>query len=199
MLARASYGDNKSGFCDPLQRCKLDPTPKALNSPETGDRMAATESQFDLRVSIESKVSSPYRTLVKSNEWVRGIRPTISISIKNVSKRVFPGSTVSVSYAEKGTSRASVNEWSFAREPDIPELQPDEEFAIGEFRPLPMIEGLVELEIRVDNVDDQPVRLTGYRSPSGTDTIFKAWYYVCSRELLDIRRTLNTLSRRMRQ
>lgn len=121
--------------------------------------------RFDLHIELNYRLRTGYNKLLKPREWVRGMPVEIGAKVTNKSAQAFPGTTLGMSLVEHGQSMGvSSLSWSTTSKLQIPPLRPGDstilEHLIGF---VPLVEGLCEIRLNVEEPAKLEVWVTGWR------------------------------------
>lgn len=120
--------------------------------------------RYDLEIDFDYKLQTGYNKLLQPREWVRGMLVEVKIRVTNRSAKAFPGAKVTRTFIEHGQSIGpSPLRWGAVKETEIPKLEPSGSATLEPLTFSPLMEGLCEVKVDVEEPLDSEVWVTGWR------------------------------------
>ena len=153
-------------------------------------------TRYDLEIIIGYRLKKEYSKLLKSHEWVRGIRVDLNMEVTNNSKKAFPGTKVNSAIKEYGGAMGTgLLSWGPVEQILIPEMAAGESVTLPLMYFYPLVEGLCELSLDLLAPDNSEVWVTGWRQGKPQQKTISVYYTVVGWQELEIIKLLSKLQK----
>ena len=150
--------------------------------------------RYDLDIQLEHSPVKGYREVIKQREWIRGYPVEFVLHVTNGSPGEFPGAGVSANITEHGPyAGLQPLKWSIRTKVEIPRLEVGGVAQVGGFGFIPLVEGICEVTLILDEPKDSEVWITGWRQPEPRRKEIHALYMVVGWQELEMIRLLRKL------
>lgn len=96
----------------------------------------------------------------------------LTMKVANKSAIAFPGAKVNAAISEHGQSMGTgALEWAISKPLDIPHLEPEKSTNMGPFAIVPLLEGLCEVRVVLEEPPDTEIWITGRRQSARRRTV----------------------------
>lgn len=128
--------------------------------------------RYDLNIDISYSLRAGYKSLLKDAEWVRGLPVRLTIKVANKSATAFPGAKVSTTISEHGQSMGTGSlDWTSDVPLSVPNLEPGKSAKLSRIGFVPLLEGLCEVKLAVEEAPDTEVWIAGRKQDARRRTI----------------------------
>jgi len=151
--------------------------------------------KFDLQIEFAYRLSTGYKKLLRPRQWVGGFPVELRIRVTNRSSETFPGTGMNLSIYEYGQSVGQQGLGWGAKKPEmIPKIEPEESSIIKLGTFIPMIEGLCEIKVNLDEPTNSEVWITGWRQATPRRKEISVRYITIRSQELEIIKLLTKLT-----
>ena len=117
--------------------------------------------RFDLEITLDYSMNTPYKDILWKGEWVRGFTVSFTITITNKSEYAFPGTAAKIILEEHGSLRDSDLVYTFSPLLRIPILEPEAYTTSSEYEYTPQVEGVCEIILESSVFKRKDIAITG--------------------------------------
>ncbi|MFC1951731.1 hypothetical protein ACFLYI_01640 [Chloroflexota bacterium] len=115
---------------------------------------------FELEITLDYNLSTPYNDILHRGDWVRGFGVSFTVTITNKAERVFRGTVIKVSLEEHLSSPGSGQFFTWPVF-SVPKLEPEDYFTSVEYEHIPQHEGVCEILLDSEVFKRKDIIITG--------------------------------------
>jgi len=116
---------------------------------------------FELEITLDYNMSTPYGDILWKGDWVRGFSVSFTATITNKSEFVFPGTLIRVRLQEHSSLRDTDLLYTFNPVITIPSLEPEAFITSAEYEHLPKSEGVCEIILESETFKRKEIIISG--------------------------------------
>ena len=141
---------------------------------------------FDLEVTLDYNMNTPYKDILWKGEWVRGFAVSFTATITNRSEYMFPGTTIKVVLEEHGSLRDTDLLYTFTPVIEVPALEPETYITSSEYEYTPEFEGVCEILLESDIFKRKEITITGSMEKTPVRNRISSRFFVVRWQELEI-------------
>ena len=149
---------------------------------------------FDLEVTLDYNMSTPYSDILWKGEWVRGFAVSFTVTITNKSEYVFPGTIIKLSLEEHSSLRDSDLIHTLTPVIIVSKLEPDAYIISTEYEYIPRLEGVCEILLESEAFKRKEIIISGSMQKIPARNKISSRFFVVRPQELEIIQLLRKLS-----
>jgi len=150
--------------------------------------------RFDLEVTIDYDLSTPYNDLLWKGEWVRGFEVLVTTISVNKSEYVFPGSRIKVSIEEGGLSPGIRVTKIWEHKIEVPKLEPEEYNTSIKYWYFPEYEGVYRIVLEPEKPKRHEIWFSGSQQEAPVWNRYSYSFFAVRSQELEIIKLLKKLA-----
>ena len=148
---------------------------------------------FDLEVTLDYNLNTPYGDILWKGEWVRGFAVSFTVTITNKSEYAFPGTFTKVLLVEHSSLRDSDLVYTFTPVIIVPKLEPEAYVTSLEYEYTPQFEGACEIILESEAFKRKEIMISGSMKKTAIRNRINSRFFVLRWQELEIIQLLRKL------